>query len=85
MREMDARPMAILLEGLPSVMRTEEIAYAIEVYVKTRLVIYHQLKILPCIGLMCGPVQEMVDQRVNDQHGLSGFEPNGPVVARAYH
>lgn len=32
-----------------------------------------------------GAVQEIVDQGVYDDHGLSGLEPNGPVVARAYH
>jgi hypothetical protein len=31
-----------------------------------------------------GAMQEIVDQRVNDDHGLSGLEPNGPMVARAY-
>src|SRR5690348_4648707 len=30
-------------------------------------------------------VQEIVDQRINDQHGLTGLEPTGPVVACAYH
>lgn len=32
-----------------------------------------------------GAVQEIVDQGVYDDHGTSGLEPNGPVVACAYH
>jgi hypothetical protein len=31
-----------------------------------------------------GAVQEIVNQGVDGDHGLSGLEPNGPVVARAY-
>ena len=39
----------------------------------------------PAVLQNAGAVQEIVDQRVNGDHGLSGLEPNGPVVARAYH
>jgi hypothetical protein len=31
-----------------------------------------------------GAVQEIVDQRVDGDHDLSGLEPDGPVVARPY-
>ena len=29
--------------------------------------------------------QVIMDKRVHDHHGLSGLEPDGPLVARAYH
>lgn len=66
-REIDARPVAILLEGLPDSLKCEETAYAVEVYVKTRLYIRHWRKILPCIGLMCGDPKEVVTIHIVDE------------------
>jgi len=60
MREVDARNVLILVEGLPETMQNDEVAYAIEVYVKTRLVINHNWKILPLVGLPHGDAQETV-------------------------
>src|ERR1043166_2273619 len=54
MKELKAGNVAILVEGLPENMRDEKTAYAIETYVKTRLVVYEGRKLLPCIGFMLG-------------------------------
>jgi hypothetical protein len=60
MREDNARPVAVLVQGLPEALRTPEVSYAVETYVKTRLVIYNGQEILPCIGLMCGEALQTV-------------------------
>jgi hypothetical protein len=38
----------------------------------------------PAAFQKAGAVQEIVDQRVNGDHGLSGLEPDGVLAPRTY-